>query len=148
MICPDPAYRITAMQAYHHPSLQPTDSNIVLTPHFVRAAAEYISPPLVPDGTTAINDERKRRAKKTDKSNKENRAPTPALGESIRQHTSMPMLRAEAKKDKGKQKEGKIPSPRKKSIVIKSNQKLLERSVRGQDEDPTRELLRLSPSPR
>jgi len=139
MICPDPAYRITAMQAYHHPSLQPTDSNVIVTPHFVRAAAQYVSPPPVPKETTAANDERKRRAKKTDKSNKENRAPTPALGESIRQHTSMPMLREEAKKDKGKQKQERTPSPKKKSIVIKSNHKLLAEPPKSKDDDPTRE---------
>ena len=141
MICPDPAYRISAMQAYHHHSLQPTDSNVVLTPHFVRAAAEYVSPPPVQANPATVNDERKRRTKKTEKLNKENRAPTPALGESIRQHTSMPMLRAEAKKDKGKQKQEKTPSPTKKSIVIKSNQKLLAGSTKGKDDDPTRELL-------
>jgi len=139
MICPDSAYRISAMQAYHHPALQP-DADPILTPHFVRAAAEYIPPPPLPQKRTAVSDERNRRAKKKEKSNKENRAPTPALGESIRQHTSMPMLRAEVKNDKGKQKQKPTASPKKKDIVIKSNQKLLA-EAKGKDEDPTRELI-------
>lgn len=41
MVCPDPAYRITAMEAYHHPALALPAPNVIVTPHFVRAAASY-----------------------------------------------------------------------------------------------------------
>jgi serine/threonine protein kinase len=38
MVCPDPAFRITAMQAYHHPALQPAVQAVFVTPSFVREA--------------------------------------------------------------------------------------------------------------
>lgn len=41
MVCPDPAYRITAMEAYHHPALALPAPSVIVTPHFVRAAAAY-----------------------------------------------------------------------------------------------------------
>nr|XP_019013084.1 CAMK/CAMKL protein kinase [Kwoniella pini CBS 10737]OCF51865.1 CAMK/CAMKL protein kinase [Kwoniella pini CBS 10737] len=108
MICPDPAYRISAMQAYHHPALQPEAPSVIITPHFVRAAAtsegyenEPIPAPPVEytEAVTAANEKKKKRKVKKDGHNvhKEkdatrhsHRATTPALGESIKQHTSIP----------------------------------------------------------
>lgn len=123
MINPDPAYRISAMEAYHHPALQPNAPNVIITPHFVRAAASFdveeepLPPPpaqtyvvaedhhIQAKGDTAKEKEKKEKGKSKRKNKRYQsatshgpppshphlhvRATTPALGESIKQHTSV-----------------------------------------------------------
>lgn len=111
MINPDPVYRVTAMEAYHHPALQPEAPSVIITPHFVRAAASFdVEEPLpappaqthaAEDHTLAKDDREKekekrkskRKAKRDDATSHEPRShfrsTTPALGESIKQHTSV-----------------------------------------------------------
>ncbi|KIR96928.1 CAMK/CAMKL protein kinase [Cryptococcus deuterogattii 2001/935-1] len=129
MINPDPAYRISAMQAYHHPALQPKAPNVIITPHFVRAAASFdveeepLPPP--PAQTYVVAEDHQIQAKGDTEKEKEKekkekrkfkrktkrdqsatshdpppshpplhvRATTPALGESIKQHTSVTKLK-------------------------------------------------------
>ena len=97
MIHPDPSRRITAMQTYHHRALQPSSPSVIMTPHFVRTAASIdLSQDPLParpemhqvrdsqDSAKSGNGMEKRRKPK------QVRAATPtALGESIKQHTSV-----------------------------------------------------------
>ncbi|WRT68102.1 uncharacterized protein IL334_005077 [Kwoniella shivajii] len=104
MINPDPAYRISAMQAYHHPALQPSAPSVVVTPNFVKAAtleysdytepvpappAEYMEAVEAAKAAAAIEKKKKRKTKKDQAQRHSHRAATPALGESIKQHTSV-----------------------------------------------------------
>jgi len=115
MICPDPAFRITAMQAYHHPALVPSASTVIITPHFVRAAAsfdgiDYEPMPSPPANIEGLKTDKKRRTKRKDAKDQP-RASTPtALGESIKQHTSVT-------RPKAIQGE-RTPSPRKRSMMV------------------------------
>jgi len=114
MICPDPIHRITALQAYHHPALQPSKESLNPgTPNFVREACQY-----QPDAETAeaYEDVRARKLKnvKSDmvvRKKKRNEREVTPLGESIKQHTSAHELRRVAtptqqhlKKQKSKKK--------------------------------------------
>ena len=159
MICPDPAYRISAMQAYHHPALQPSAPNVIITPHFVRAAADFedeepvpsvpvmempVPVPTPPKAPAPADAEKKRRKAKKRDNNKDNRPPsrnaTPALGESIRQHTSMPRIpkSKEAKTDLNKMAQNVTPSPHKRAaVIVKRDDKLLAQPERD-EEDNTR----------
>ena len=153
MICPDPAYRMSAMQAYHHPSLQLAAPSVIITPHFVRAAAEFdYDEPVQAHGTVdgGKNDgeKKKRRTKRKDAAatNKENRPPsrasTPtALGESIKQHTNVSIAKpAESQKSGGRKGKGKVedktPSPQKKSKsnIVKREEGMLVQPARGKEE--------------
>ncbi|ORX37068.1 hypothetical protein BD324DRAFT_424119 [Kockovaella imperatae] len=136
MICPDPAYRMSAMQAYHHPSLQPRAAEVIITPHFVRAAASYEFTEPMPRAQDK-GKETKRKAKKREAGHarepQQPRAVTPALGESIRQHTSVPR----AKAGKGLPADGHTLSPRK--VVLKQSREALDVDhVKEQDPTPTR----------
>jgi hypothetical protein len=159
MVSPDPAYRITAMQAYHHPALQPVAPSVVITPHFVRAAASFEMDEVMSaipashndqaqnaksqgDGRKEKDAEKKRRKKKRE-TKEPARAATPALGESIKQHTSVPR-KAVAKVEKVQrgQEESQTPSPKKGSKVIIKKAGLLgdeDGENKGVEEDPTRE---------
>lgn len=167
MIQPDPAYRFTAMQSYHHPALQPVAPSVIITPHFVRAAASFdfgedAAPPVpaaqVNDtkdtSKTGKNDEKKTRKKKKDARVRERdtqaqpaRAATPALGESIKQHTIVPRKAAQAGKGKdagaGAGGDGGIessPSPKKQSkLVIKKSHRTEDIENKAIEQDPTRE---------
>lgn len=100
MVCPDPARRITAMQAYHHPALQLPAPAVVITPHFVRAATNFdeyeeenqlpIPMPYDEPSTTVPKKKKALTSKsKTKTKDQPSRSATPtALGESIRQHTT------------------------------------------------------------
>lgn len=70
----DPVKRYTAMEAYHHPSLRLTAPDVIITPHFVRAAASFDAPEPVP-------------VKPKKKAPSGRSTPLP-LGESIKQHTA------------------------------------------------------------
>jgi hypothetical protein len=167
MIQPDPAYRFTAMQSYHHPALQPLAPSVIITPHFVRAAASFdfaedAAPPIPAaqvgetrdTSKSGKNDEKKTRKKKKDARARERdrdvqaqpaRAATPALGESIKQHTSVPRKVAQAGKgkDAGVGGDGRIessPSPRKQSkLVIKKSHRTEDIENKAIEQDPTRE---------
>ncbi|ORY31808.1 hypothetical protein BCR39DRAFT_80876 [Naematelia encephala] len=129
MVCPDPAYRISAMQAYHHPSLQPTTPNVIITPHFVRAAASFEEsdeppvpnvPPAPPKKDQVLDEGKKKRRTKT-REHQPVRTTTPtALGESIKQHTSVPRAKLE---QHGKGAENAMPSP----------QQVIARSKKAED---------------
>lgn len=136
MVCPDPAFRITAMQAYHHPALQPAAQEVIITPHFVRAATnpdieDEPLPPIPYDqarphsqhqkGTVphaqGQGEEGKRKKIKVKNTKDRNtvhsqqilgpRSATPtALGESIKQHTSAAKPKREKDKGKGKTARG------------------------------------------
>lgn len=160
MICPDPAYRISAMGAYHHPALHVSASSVIITPHFVRAAASFdfsesIPVPSTVAATTTVtvqtsgNNEReggnkkKKHTKRREVGNKDNRPPpraaTPtALGESIKQHTSVPRAK---NKDLMRENKGFLsPSPTRKAVVVKGDG-LLARPENARDaEDTTRKL--------
>ena len=156
MIHPDPSRRLTAMQAYHHRALQPSSPSIIITPHFVRAAAqmedeEPLPPPpaLVPAMASQVRHDKAKvvaEAKKKRKAKEaQPRAATPtALGESIKQHTSVgkprPRHSADAKSAGGK--ENATPSPQKNRLVIKKTREEMENDARlkSMHDDPTREL--------
>ena len=148
MICPDPAYRITAMQAYHHPALQPSAPNVILTPHFVRAAASFDEvepmPPPHKDGKKS-GEAKKRRTKKKDGKENQPRASTPtALGESIKQHTSVSKPKAVKSEGVRGVMEERTPSPKSSGkMVIKKTTRREEFLGEGREdkesEDPTRE---------
>ena len=148
MICPDPAYRISAMQAYHHPSLQPRSTEVIITPHFVRAAAslDFEEHPIPLPAPTHREDQRNAHDKKKKYKKRNNnkntrassRAATPALGESIKQHTSVPF---KAMVDhNGKAGADKTPSP-KKPVIRKSKDDLLAKPPVRDQEDTTRKHL-------
>jgi hypothetical protein len=156
MICPDPQYRISAMQAYHHPSLALAAPTAIDTPPFVRAAQGRdtdsfvpVDLPLpVPRCAQEVSSVKKKQpAKKKDRKplREHVRAATPALGESIKQHTSMPKPKRALQEHNGqgdKENWGEkirmeiTPSPKKKSlVVIKSNEGLLAQSIQHKRED-------------
>nr|XP_018262002.1 CAMK/CAMKL protein kinase [Kwoniella dejecticola CBS 10117]OBR84160.1 CAMK/CAMKL protein kinase [Kwoniella dejecticola CBS 10117] len=111
MIYPDPTYRISAMQAYYHAALKPQAPSVLITPEFIRAAASFdgydrktvplpTAPPAVyTEAVAAVKagDEKKKKRKTKkdghhthrdkDTTRHSHRATTPALGESIKQHT-------------------------------------------------------------
>lgn len=109
------------MQTYHHPALQPAAPSILVTPHFIREATSYddyseepLPPILAPVGVALDGgaEDKKRRKKRVAKESVGQRSVTPALplGESIKQHTSVP---------KGKKgEEVETPSPKKGSRLI------------------------------
>lgn len=144
MICPDPAYRITAMQAYHHPALLPTAPTVIITPHFVRAAAsfDYSEETMPPPAKVEDGEKNKRKSRNQKKTAKEQpRASTPtALGESIKQHTSVSKPKAE-KRDGVKGMKGEMtPSPRKERLVIRKSSDVLLVDGERDGEDPARKL--------
>lgn len=159
MVCPDPAYRITAMQAYHHPALQPAAPAVIITPHFVRAATavDEEQPPIPydegkkPAGAAAGKQKTKKSKVRELASGARSATPT-ALGESIKQHTSAPPKKTKGKgKGKGKEQEqeqerdGPESSPTKKAskLVIKHTKELRYSGVgagaKVDQDDPTRE---------
>lgn len=127
MVCPDPAFRISAMQAYHHPALQPPPPAVIITPHFVRAATTFEEDEPLPPipyhqdrphsgdvNMDHINKKKPTTKPKAKKAHKDHnarpasslgpRSATPtALGESIKQHTSA----AKPKKEKSGKSKGK-----------------------------------------
>jgi protein-serine/threonine kinase len=153
------------MQSYHHPALQPVAPSVIITPHFVRAAASFdfaedAAPPIPVSqagetkdtSKTVKNDEKKTRKKNKDARARERdaqaqpaRAATPALGESIKQHTSAPRKTAQAGKGKdvGAGGDGRIessPSPKKQSkLVIKKWHRTEDIENKAIEQDPTRE---------
>ncbi|KAK4689689.1 hypothetical protein P7C73_g420, partial [Tremellales sp. Uapishka_1] len=142
MICPDPAYRISAMQAYHHPALQLPAQSEVITPHFVRQAASFDIEepvPVVVRQHVEKNGEKKKR--KPRKKEEQPRASTPtALGESIKQHTSVGKPKAHKREAgvKGAEHIEELPSPTKTKLVIKkSRDDLHEVENKNEEEDPT-----------
>jgi hypothetical protein len=162
MICPDPQYRISAMQAYHHPSLALAAPTAIHTPQFVRAAQgleeETFVPVNLPLPAPRYGQEESAKKKKPTKKKERKavkdqiRTVTPALGESIKQHVSVPKPKPAVKGHQGEgDKENgaehiKIeitPSPKKKSLVIiKSNENLLAQAIkRKMEDDATRELI-------
>lgn len=147
MLYPNPALRISAMQAYHHPALQLSAPTVIITPHFVRAAQTIDDEEPIPSRpssgrlATAAAGALKEAKKKRQVKKKESKLGlagsgagtkgTPALGESIKQHTSMPRLKgaaqgqaqthgAEGEKAKSWKVEGMTPSPKKEQVVIRS----------------------------
>jgi protein-serine/threonine kinase len=162
MIHPDPAYRISAMQAYHHPALHLEPPSEIITPHFVRAAATFEEEDPLPNHAAerARQAREAKDAKKADEKKRRRRrkevevhvgaqgpratTPTPtALGESIKQHTSIGKPKV-SKWDKGVAEENEMPSPSKAKMVIKTsgNPTMLHNGRGGQGrEDVTRELI-------
>lgn len=148
MICPDPAYRITAMQAYHHTALLLSAPSVIITPHFVRMATSFDPEdeplPSVPKKVSCEKKEKKRHTKRKE-ANRQSRASTPtALGESIKQHTSMSKLRPSIREGiKGLHLPEAIPSPKRGQLVIKQT-KDEQMSDGGREDkenlDPTREF--------
>lgn len=113
MLHPNVGQRITAMQAYHHPALHLGAPQVIITPHFVRAAqiVEDEEPMPIPAVPAAVGaslarppvqvqaGKKKMPIKKKDTKPAAAAGPTggratPALGESIKQHTSVPRLRS------------------------------------------------------
>ena len=159
MICPDPQYRISAMQAYHHPSLALAAPTAIQTPQFVRAAQGLEEESFIPVdlplpapryGPEESAKKKKPTKKKEKKPAKEQaRSVTPALGESIKQHTSMSKPKRGGKEHKGERDKENggdhirieiTPSPKKKSlVVIKSTEGLLAQAIkRNMEDDATR----------
>lgn len=135
------------MQAYHHPSLRPTSPSVLITPHFVRAAAsmefdgQYVPLPVPTARDVEHGDKKKtKKKKKAVGGDKENRplarAPTPALSESIKQHTSVPRTKRDPLSSRLGENVEPMPSPTK--AVIKSKG-LLVQPTRNREEDTTRE---------
>jgi hypothetical protein len=166
MLYPVIKYRLTALQVYHHPALQPEIPSEVVTPHFVREAATYDAPtqPLPPIPTPPKQKEKEKAVKRKTKKREDGiRASTPtALGESIRQHTSIGKVQGKriAVGDAGKENAMGLvdvvrvgngetgPSPGKDKAVIRmSKAGMLEVEAKN-EEDPTRELLPTKTSPR
>jgi protein-serine/threonine kinase len=142
MVCPDPAYRITAMQAYHHPALQLPAPTVIITPHFVRAATTFDEdeqPPIpyIEHQAPGALPKKKKKTQKTKEPGPRSATPT-ALGESIRQHTSTVKPVAVKAKGKGKERE---ESPKKGSkLVIKNTREQRYSDKRAIEEDITRKL--------
>ncbi|WVQ96253.1 hypothetical protein IAU59_003357 [Kwoniella sp. CBS 9459] len=157
MICPDPAYRISAMQAYHHPALRIAAPSVIVTPHFVRAAASFDEyqeqlpqPPAeyaqasatVANGKPlASNEKRKKRRPKKDANAKDatkhsHRSVTPALGESIKQHTSVGKPRPDKSGKEDKENRDSYRELVNSKLVIKSRQQD-DRDDKCEEEDPT-----------
>lgn len=157
MVCPDPLRRITAMQAYHHPALQPAAPAVIITPHFVRAATNPEDEPLPPipyhehqvpelqvQPKKKIKSKSKKAATAAGDGAVRPRSATPtALGESIKQHTSAGKPKRKTG-GKGKGKEDAEPieaSPEKKGskLVIKNHREHRYSDNKVEEEDPTRE---------
>lgn len=159
MVCPDPALRITAMQAYHHPALQLPAPTVIITPHFVRAATTFDEdeqPPIPYNDQIQVQSDshaqaqaqvqanlpkKKKKVQKTKEPGLGPRAATPtALGESIRQHTSNVKPAPVKGGGKGKGKEvGGEGSPKKGSkLVIKNTREQRYSDKRAIEEDITR----------
>lgn len=152
MLHVNPPSRITAMQAYHHPSLHPAAPSVIVTPHFIREAtsfdeyAEEPLPTLAPVGVALGGEEKKRRKRKAAPKENNQRSVTPALplGESIKQHTSIP--RSKRVKEGLNDEESETPSPLKGSrLVIKKmrSHELLGRDD-GKDDVEEEEITRKS----
>ncbi|KAK8858890.1 hypothetical protein IAR55_003121 [Kwoniella newhampshirensis] len=165
MIQPDPTYRYTAMQAYHHSALQPSAPSVIVTPHFVRAAASFeLSDEPVPHppeewnqasstvggGKTEVvppekEKKKKHKVKKDGTSHKEPyyRAATPtALGESIKQHTSGNKPNKEEKEKSAEHKENvgikTVEGTKKQSkLIIKTRADAEKDDKAVEQEDPT-----------
>ncbi|WVQ73507.1 hypothetical protein IAR50_003079 [Cryptococcus sp. DSM 104548] len=149
MINPDPAYRITAMDVYHDESLQPSAPSVIITPHFVRQAANFEEEPLpAPPAevvATARRDDEKKEKRKSKKKVKltqaskeaHARSVTPALGESIKQHTSVSKSRREV--SDGKENEHVLVEAEKKQskLVIKKLRVEEYKDDKNDEEDPT-----------
>lgn len=141
MVCPDPLRRITAMQAYHHPALQPAAPAVIITPHFVRAATNVEEEPLPPIPYNDVEPQVPKKKVRVKKDAVRPRSATPtALGESIKQHTSAGKPKRKAK---GKGKEDVEPveaSPEKKGskLVIKNHREHRYSETKVEEEDPTR----------
>ncbi|WWD18784.1 hypothetical protein CI109_103239 [Kwoniella shandongensis] len=160
MIHPDPTHRSTAMDAYHHQALQPSAPSVIVTPHFVRAAASFddSEEPLPPpeeftqalahanNATATTGDKEKKKKRKVKKDhNREpyHRTATPtALGESIKQHTSV----SKAKKEKlEKDEDDKENVAVQEHEMVKKQSKLVIKmrvedekdDKNGEQEDPT-----------
>ncbi|WVF68723.1 hypothetical protein IAT40_003495 [Kwoniella sp. CBS 6097] len=157
MINPDPAYRISAIQAYHHPALQPEAPSVIITPHFVRAAAtfeEYQDPVPQPPAeyaqaataagvgrASAGTEKRKKRKAKKDANGNDltrhsHRSVTPALGESIKQHTSVGKPRRNKEGQDDKENRESYQELAASKLVIKSRQPD-DRDDKCEEEDPT-----------
>nr|XP_019045252.1 CAMK/CAMKL protein kinase [Kwoniella bestiolae CBS 10118]OCF24182.1 CAMK/CAMKL protein kinase [Kwoniella bestiolae CBS 10118] len=160
MIQPDPAYRITAMQAYHHPALQPSAPSVIITPHFVRAAASfdgYDQEPIPAEYTEALaaagtKEKKKKRKTKKDGAHHHNkdkgttrhshRATTPALGESIKQHTSISKAKSTGKGDEN-DKENVDDDAEKalsKLVIRKRAEEIKDKEDENDDPTPTKIL--------
>ncbi|WWC88336.1 uncharacterized protein L201_003246 [Kwoniella dendrophila CBS 6074] len=170
MINPDPAYRISAMQAYHHPALQPSAPSVIITPHFVRAAASFDefneepipNPPIeyaeaveaTKASTGAVEKKKKRKVKKDGQhhhhhhhhSHKDkdhsHKAATQALGESIKQHTSISKAK-NPHRDLGDDKENVDHAAERsigKLIIRKREEEMKEKDDEGEDPTPTKVL--------
>lgn len=204
MIQPDPAYRISAMQAYHHPALQAPAPSVIITPHFVRAAATFEPEdeplPVLPSERNVtvrthqqqvhqhdkqpqqptrqhrkpvepvksvnqvvplkdekenrrqeFNQDEKKARRKPEKSRKDqlrSTTPTPALGESIKQHTATSHTQQQQATDKRssgvkgvKTRSEDGVDGKNKLVIRKSRDAMLEprNSADGDQEDITRE---------
>ncbi|WVQ84397.1 hypothetical protein IAT38_006549 [Cryptococcus sp. DSM 104549] len=160
MINPDPAHRITAMDAYHHQALQPSAPSVIITPHFIRAAASFdvVDEPVpAPEEFTqavaaanakqSVGEPEKDKKRKTKRKVKKDagqtvsaRASTPALGESIKQHTSAakPKRAGEGPGDKeNAQVYVGAGGDKGSKLVIKGKRNEEEREKDGEEEDPT-----------
>jgi protein-serine/threonine kinase len=85
MISPDPTARISALQTYHHPALQPQAPSIITTPHFVRTAASFIEDEPLPGPlrAKAREAEKKAAADAKRKPRSKKREPKPEIGSSV-----------------------------------------------------------------
>ena len=150
MIHPDPACRITATQAYHHPALRPSAPSVIITPHFVRAATtfDYQDEPLpslpAQDAASKFDSNNDKKSIKKTKSMKfQPQVSTPtALGESIKQHTTVFKPTASDKAVKAMRRDAGTPSPQKvDKLVIRHTRDEIVLDYQGEDkenEDPTR----------
>ncbi|KAL7420476.1 hypothetical protein Q5752_004426 [Cryptotrichosporon argae] len=172
MVNPNPVDRLTAIQAYHHPALAAETPNVIVTPHFVRAAVEEGEfesaaeavpvPPLpshlgrhshshdtaeqaAPAKTHRAGDAKKRRKRPSGETR--GRPVTPALGESIKQHTSAAKPKALVPKGdvvtSGVAGVENPASPARERYVIKKTRDEAElrprsRGVREDDDTPTK----------
>ncbi|WVR06634.1 hypothetical protein IAU60_003666 [Kwoniella sp. DSM 27419] len=98
MLYADPTHRISAVGAYHHPALQPPAPDVIITPQFVREALSfdhYGQRVTVPATLTPAKVERVMKRKVRKEAQKPLKYNTPALGESIKQHTAVSKSRLE-----------------------------------------------------
>ncbi|ODN74147.1 hypothetical protein L202_07598 [Cryptococcus amylolentus CBS 6039] len=149
MINPDPAYRITAMDAYHDEALQPSAPSVIVTPHFVRQAANFEEEPLPAPPAEVVakvkrDDEKKEKRKskkkvKPTQASKEahSRSVTPALGESIKQHTSISKPRREVSGGKENERVHVEVEKKQSKLVIKKLRDEEYKDDKNVEEDPT-----------
>lgn len=131
MMSPDPEYRINAMQVYHHRALLLPEPQPVVTPQFVRAAATFEEATEHP-----VPAQKQKRVKKVKSrpATREGRASTPALGESIKQHTNtVEPSPSRAKGHSG----GSDGTPKKKAMVIRKSQDDLLQPIHAKHNDDT-----------